>query len=237
LGASEYELAEQLNKIGKPVERGEWWMTVPTLDAYNNPRQNSITLPAAFLGVPLFHRPASDSTNFAGFGTLAGHEMTQGFDSIGRRYDASGSLKSWWTAEDTQQFETRSKCLVDPYSDYVVIDNLKVNGALTLSENIADTVGAMIAFRTLQERKKGDPFSSGGINRFTPEQEFFLAYAFRCCSNVTPETLRAIASSGDSHSPPKQRVNGAVSNMPEFQKAFGCKAGQPMAREKVCRFW
>jgi putative endopeptidase len=234
--SSDYELARQLSQIGKPPDRDEWWMTATTLDAYNNPRQNSLSFPAAFLGPPLFDRAAPDPINFGSFGTLAGHEITHGFDNLGRKYDASGNLHDWWTAEDARRFDDRSKCLVDQYSNYVAVENVKVNGELTLAENIADGVGARLALLALKSGAGRNSRTDAETKGFTPEQIFFLSYALRYCANITPETLKVLVS-GDPHSPPKQRVNGVVSNMPDFQQAFNCKAGQPMARENACRVW
>jgi len=234
--SSEYELARQLNHIGKPPDRNEWWMTVSTLDAYNNPRQNSLTFPAGWLGAPIFDRSADDSINFGSFGSIAGHEISHGFDSLGRKYDSSGSLRDWWPAEDIQRFEQRSRCLVDQYSSYVAVDDVKLNGELTLAENIADGAGARLAYLAFQNRAKNSLPSRKLTDGFTPEQRFFLSLALRSCGNVTPEVLKIVAS-GDEHSTLKQRVNGVVSDMPEFQQAFHCKPGQPMVRENACRVW
>ena len=234
--SSEYELARQLDHIGKPPDRNEWWMTVTTLDAYNNTRQNSLTFPAGWLGDPIFDRSADDSINFGSLGSLAGHELTHGFDSMGRNYDASGNLREWWTAEDAQRFAERSKCLVDQYSSYVAVDDVKLNGELTLAENIADGAGARLAYVAFQNGAKSSLPASKSTDGFTPEQRFFLSLALRSCGNITPEVLKMVAS-GDPHSTLKHRVNGVVSNMPEFKQAFHCKAGQPMVRENACRVW
>ena len=234
--SSEYELARQLDHIGKPPDRAEWWATVTTILAYNNPRQNSVTFTAGILGPPIFDRTAPDAMSFGGFGALAGHEITHGFDSLGRKYDAAGNLRNWWSAEDDRQFEDRSKCLVDQYSAYVVADGAKINGQLTLSENIADGEGARLAYRALQNRTRANPTVYNTIDGLTPEQQFFLAYAFPSCSNATPEVWK-LAVSTDEHSPPKQHVNGVVPNMPEFQQAFHCKSGQAMVRANACRIW
>jgi len=229
-------LARQLDHIGKPPNRNEWGLTVTTLDAYNNPRQNSLTFPAGWLAAPLFDRSADDSINFGSFGSLAGHEVTHGFDSMGRKYDASGNLREWWTAEDAQRFAERSKCLVDQYSSYVAVDDVKLNGELTLAENIADGAGAKLAYLALQNKAKSSLSTSRATDGFTPEQRFFRSFALRSCGNITPEMLKMVAS-GDGHATLKYRVNGVVSNMPEFREAFHCKAGQPMVRTNACRIW
>ena len=234
--SSEYELARQLDHIGKPPDRNEWWMTVTTLDAYNNPRQNSLTFPAGWLAAPIFDRSADDSINFGSLGSLAGHEVTHGFDSMGRKYDASGNLREWWTAEDAQRFAERGKCLVDQYSSYVAVDDVKLNGELTLAENIADGAGARLAYLAFQNGAKSSLPAGKLTDGFTPEQRFFLSFALRSCGNITPEVLKMVAS-GDAHSTLKHRVNGVVSNMPEFKQAFHCKAGQPMVRANACRIW
>ena len=234
--SSEYELARQLDHIGKPPDRNEWGMTVTTLDAYNNPRQNSLTFPAGWLAAPIFDRSADDSINFGSLGSLAGHEVTHGFDSMGRTYDASGNLRDWWTAEDAQRFAERGKCLVDQYSSYVAVDDVKLNGELTLAENIADEAGARLAYVAFQNKAKSSLPAGKLTDKFTPEQRFFLSFALTSCGNITAEVLKMVAS-GDAHSTPKHRVNGVVSNMPEFKQAFRCKAGQPMVRENACRVW
>ncbi len=234
--SSEYELARQLDHIGKPPDRNEWWMTVTTLNAYNNPRQNSLTFPAGWLAAPVFDRSADDSINFGSLGSLAGHELTHGFDSMGRKYDASGNLREWWTADDAQRFAERSKCLVDQYSSYVAVADVKLNGELTLAENIADGAGARLAYLASQNRAKSSLPAGRLTDGFTPEQRFFLSFALFYCGNITPEMLK-MAASGDAHATLKHRVNGVVSNMPEFKEAFHCKAGQPMVRANACRIW
>ena len=234
--SSEYELARQLDHIGKPPDRNEWGITVTTIDAYNNPRQNSVTFPAGWLEAPIFDRLADDPINFGDMGALAGHEVTHSYDSTGRKYDISGNLRDWWTAEDAQRFAERSKCLVDQYSNYVAVDDVKLNGELTLAENIADGVGARLAYLALRNRAKNSLPAGKLTDGFTPEQRFFLSYALHYCGNITPEMLKIVAS-GDAHSTLKHRVNGVVSNMPQFREAFRCKAGQPMVRANACRIW
>jgi len=236
LRSSEYELARQLDHIGKPPDRNEWGMTVTTLNAYNDPRQNSLTFPAGWLAAPIFDRSADDPINFGSLGSLAGHEITHGFDNIGRKYDTSGNLREWWTAEDAQRFAERSKCLVDQYSSYVAVDDIKLNGERTLAENIADGAGARLAYVAFQNGARSNLAADKLTNGFTPEQRFFLSFALFSCGNIRPEVLKMVAS-GDAHATLKHRVNGVVSNMPEFKQAFRCKAGQPMVRANACRVW
>ena len=183
------------------------------------------------MAAPIFDCSADDSINFGSLGSLAGHEVTHGFDSIGRKYDASGNLREWWTAEDAQRFAERGKCLVDQYSSYVAVDDVKLNGELTLPENIADGAGARLAYLAFQNRANSSLPAGKLTDGFTPEQRFFLSFALQWCGNITPEVLKMVAS-GDAHSTLKHRVNGVVSNMPEFKQAFRCKAGQPMARAR-----
>ena len=234
--SSEFEFRRQLAKIAKPVDRGEWGMTPPTVNAYYDPQLNTVNFPAGFLQPPFFDKSVGDEINYGAVGAVIGHELTHGFDDEGRQFDPNGNLRDWWTAEDGKEFDQRAKCVADEYSGFEATPGTKLNGKLTLGENTADNGGVRIALMALQHTDpvaaKGDP----GPDGFTPQQKFFLAYAQTWCSTWTPELLRLIAQSNP-HSPPEFRVNGVVSNMPEFQKAFGCKKGQPMVRENACHVW
>ncbi len=235
--ASEFESNRQLQKIGKPVDKLEWGMTPPTVNAYYSGSHNEIVFPAGILQPPFFDRSLDDAVNFGGIGLVIGHELTHGFDDQGRKFDPQGNLRDWWTATDAQEFEKRASCVADEYSSFVSVDDIHLNGRLTLGENTADNGGARIALMALHHLmadNKQDPNQK--IDGFTPDQRFFLGFGRVWCENATPELLRVSART-DPHSPGRWRVNGVVRNMPEFQKAFGCKPGQPMAPENACHVW
>jgi putative endopeptidase len=236
LRANEFEARRQIAKIGKPVDRNEWQMTPPTVNAYYSSAKNEIVFPAGILQSPFFDKQADDATNFGGIGLVIGHELTHGFDDQGRKFDPQGNLRDWWTAQDGTEFEKRASCLADEYSSFVAVDDLKLNGRLTLGENTADNGGARIALMALEHMMADDSTMAQTINGYTPQQRFFLGYGRAWCEKRRPEYSRMLVSV-DPHSPAKYRVNGVVQNMPEFQKAFSCKAGQPMVRENACRVW
>ena len=234
--SGEFEFKRGLAKIGKPVDRGEWLMTPPTVNAYYDPQLNTINFPAGILQPPLFDKTAEDAANFGAIGAVIGHELTHGFDDEGRRFDANGNLRDWWTAQDNKEFESRAKCVADEYSSFEATPGTKLNGNLTLGENTADNGGARIALMALQNTLAAEGKSNQAVDGFTPEQRFFIAYGQVWCSSWTPQFLRLVAQSNP-HSPPQYRVNGVVQNMPEFQKAFDCKKGQPMVRDNACHVW
>jgi len=233
--ANEFEARRQIAKIGKPLDRNEWGMTPPTVNAYYNQSRNEIVFPAGILQAPFFDKQADDATNFGGIGIVIGHELTHGFDDQGRKFDPQGNLRDWWTAEDGTEFEKRASCIADEYGSFVAVDDLKLNGKLTLGENTADNGGARVALMALQQMM-ADGASSQSSSEYTPDQRFFLGYGRAWCEKRRPEFSRMLVSV-DPHSPGKYRVNGVVQNMPEFQKAFNCKAGQPMVKENACRVW
>ena len=234
LRAREFEFHRQLNKIGKPVDRGEWQMTPPTVNAYYDPQMNDINFPAGVLQPPLFDARSDAAPNFGDTGATMGHELTHGFDDEGRQFDAQGNLRDWWTPEDAKAFAQRASCISDQYSQYVVVDDIKINGKLTLGEDIADLGGVILAYMAWQDDTKG--LKSEPLGGFTPEQRFFIAYGQSWCASTRDETKR-LRATVDPHSPDKYRANGVVSNMPEFQQAFHCKVGAPMVRENSCRVW
>jgi endothelin-converting enzyme/putative endopeptidase len=234
LRAREFEFHRQLAKIGKPVDRGEWQMTPPTVNAYYDPQMNDINFPAGDLQPPLFDANSDAAPNFGDTGGTIGHELTHGFDDEGRQFDAQGNLRDWWTPEDAKAFEQRASCISDQYSQYVVVDDIKINGKLTLGEDVADLGGVILAYMAWQEDTKGEKLEP--IEGFTPEQRFFIAYGQSWCGSRRDESKRMLATI-DPHSPDKYRTNGVVSNLPEFQQAFHCKAGSPMVRENRCRVW
>jgi endothelin-converting enzyme/putative endopeptidase len=209
-------------------------MTPPTVNAYYSPLHNDINFPAGILQPPFFDPAADDAINYGGIGVVIGHESTHGFDDQGRQFDKDGNLHDWWTKEDATKFEARSSCIADQYSGYAVVDDVKLNGRLTLGENTADNGGAHIAFQALQRRLKGR--KPAPIDGFSADQRFFLGFAQVWCENIRPEEARTRALN-DPHSAARYRVNGVVSNMPEFQQAFACKAGDAMVRPNACRVW
>ncbi|MFB3814087.1 MAG: M13 family metallopeptidase [Terriglobales bacterium] len=232
--ANAFEFHRQLNKIGKPLERGEWFITPPTVNAYYNPQMNDINFPAGVLQPPLFDAQADDASNYGNTGATIGHELTHGFDDQGRQFDAQGNLRDWWTEADAKEFNRRASCISEQYSQYTIVDDVKINGKLTLGEDVADLGGLLLAYMAWQDATRGQkPQPKDGL---TPVQRFFVAYGQSWCSNQRPEVQRMRAIS-DPHSPPRWRTNGVVSNMPEFREAFGCKPPQPMARENACRVW
>jgi putative endopeptidase len=236
--ADEFEAKRQIAKIGKPLDRKEWGMTPPTVNAYYSGSYNEIVFPAGILQPPFFDKSMDDAVNFGGIGLVIGHELTHGFDDQGRKFDPHGNLTDWWTAQDGKEFEQRASCVADEYSNFVAVDDLKLNGRLTLGENTADNGGARIALMALEHMIAEDKTGKEGqsIDGYTPEQRFFLGFGRVWCEKQRPENLRLLVTTNP-HSPGKYRVNGVVQNMPEFQKAWGCKAGQPMVAENACHVW
>ena len=231
--ADQFEFQRQLDKIGKPVDRLEWSMTPPTVNAYYDPQMNNINFPAGILQPPFFDSSLDDAVNFGGIGMVIGHELTHGFDDQGRQFDPKGNLQDWWTPADAKEFQQRAACVDDEYASFTVAPGVHINGKLTLGENTADNGGVRVALMALMNTIGK---TAKKIDGFTPEQRFFLSFGQVWCSNEREESLRLQVAT-DPHSPPKFRVNGVVRNMPEFQKAFSCKAGQPMAMANVCRVW
>jgi len=234
--ASAFESHRQINKIGKSVDHGEWEIPPPTVDAYYNPQMNDINFPAGVLQPPLYDAKMDDAPNYGDTGGTIGHELTHGFDDEGSQYDAKGNLRNWWTKEDREKFDMRTKCVEDQYAGYIVVDDIHINSQLTLGEDVADLGGEILAYMAWQDATKDKDLKP--IDGLSPEQRFFIGFAQWDCSNERPEDLRVRAAT-DPHSPSQYRINGVVVNMPEFHKAFGCKAGQPMtqSREKICKVW
>ena len=232
--ASGFAVVQDLEKIGKPVDKASWGMSQPTVNAYYDPQQNNINFPAGILQPPFWDKSKDDAVNYGAIGIVIGHELTHGFDDEGRQYDATGNLRDWWTEADAKAFEQRADCLVKEYGDFTTVDDVKLNGRLTLGENTADNGGARLAYMALLDRlavKQPDK-----IDGFTAQQRFFLGFAQVWCENMTNEERRRRAVV-DPHSPGEFRVNGVVSNMPEFRQAFSCREGQPMVRAQACRIW
>lgn len=237
LRATEFESRRQLAKIGKPVDRGEWGMTAATVNAYYNWGMNDINFPAGILQSPFYDSHATDAEIYGHGGSIVGHELTHGFDDQGRQFDGHGNLTDWWTAEDGKKFDAKADCEVKEYGDFTAVDDVKVNGKLTLGENTADNGGIRLAYMAyLEEARRKNIDLNQMQDGYTPIQQFFLAYGQNWCDNTRPETTRLQVQT-DPHSPDKFRVNGVVRNMPEFGQAFGCKTGQPMMPANMCRVW
>jgi putative endopeptidase len=221
-------------KVGKPVDRTEWGMTPPTVNAYYSPEMNDINFPAGVLQPPLYDPQEDDAPNYGNTGGTIGHELTHAFDDEGRQFDAQGNLKDWWTPEDAKGFEDRIDCQRDQYAGYVVVDDIHINSKLTSGEDVADLGGTLIAYEAWKKQTAGMHLENK--DGFTPDQRFFIGYAQWACENERPENERVNAIT-DPHSPGRYRVNGIVSDMPQFGAAFGCHAGQPMVNVKACKVW
>jgi endothelin-converting enzyme/putative endopeptidase len=232
--AARFETARQLAKIGKPVDRGEWLMTPATVNAYYNPLMNDMNFPAAVLLPPLFDPRMDLAPGYGNTGATIGHELVHAFDDEGRQYDARGNLRDWWTEGDAGRFEERAACTVEQYARYPVVDEIRINSRLTLGEDLADLAGTTLAWEAWRAATRGETLEPR--DGLTPEQRFFVGFAQWACANERPEALRVRAATNP-HSPPRWRIDGVVANMPEFREAFGCKAGQALARERVCRVW
>jgi endothelin-converting enzyme/putative endopeptidase len=232
--ATSFESRRQLAKIGKPLDRSEWAMTPPTVNAYYDPQMNDINFPAGVLQPPLYDPKMDDAPNYGDTGGTIGHELTHGFDDEGRQFDARGNLHDWWRQKDAEEFTSRAQCVVDQYARYTVIDDIKINSKLTEGEDIADLGGLVLAWMAWQAETHGEALKPR--QGFTPEQRFFIGYAQWACESTRPAESRVRALT-DPHSPGKYRVNGVVANMPEFARAFSCKVGQPMVNPKPCRVW
>jgi len=228
-----YENKRDLVQIGKPVDRTQWGMSPPTVNAYYNPAMNEIVFPAGILQTPFFSETADDGVNYGGMGSVIGHEMSHGFDDQGAQFDPRGNLKNWWSDADLAAFRQKTGLVTGQFDDYLVLDSVHVQGKLTLGENIGDLGGLNIAYAALQKSLAGKP-RPANIDGFTPEQRFFLAWAQIWRQNITPQNQRQRVLT-DPHSPGRWRTNGPTSNMPEFAAAFGCKAGDPMVRGDAVR--
>ena len=234
--AQRFESRRDLAKIGKPLDRNEWEITPPTVDAYYNPFMNDINFPAGVLLPPLYDPKMDAAPNYGDTGATIGHELTHGFDDEGRQFDAQGNLRNWWTPKDDEEFRQRVACVADQYAQYTVVDDLKINSKLTLGEDVADLGGTLLAWLAWQEETKSQKLAP--VDGLTPEQRFFVGFAQWDCAGERPEMLR-LSARVNPHSPHQYRINGVVVNMPQYAEAFHCKAGQPMVKEpdKVCRIW
>ncbi len=234
--ATEFERRREIAKIGKPVDHGEWMISPATVDAYYNPQMNDINFPAGVLQPPLYDSKVDDAPNYGDTGGTIGHELTHGFDDEGSQFDAKGNLKDWWKKEDREKFDERTKCVSDQYSQYVVVEDVHINGKLTMGEDVADLGGEILAYMAWGSATVSKNLQP--VDGLTPEQRFFIGFAQWDCANERPEDLRVRAQT-DPHSPPEYRINGVLVNMPEFARAFSCRVGQPMVKppENVCKVW
>jgi putative endopeptidase len=232
--ANVFAYRRQMAKIGKPVDKTEWRMTPPTVNAYYNPFENNINFPAGILQPPFFNKAADDAVNYGAAAAVVGHELTHGFDDQGRRFDAEGNMREWWTPADGKAFEERAACVANQYGGYTAVADVKVNGKLTLGENVADNGGLRLAWMALMEQMKAKQLARE--DGLSPEQRFFVGWAQMWCENRSDESARLSAQTNP-HSPGRYRTNGVVSNMPEFAKAFSCPATAKMINQPVCRVW
>jgi endothelin-converting enzyme/putative endopeptidase len=235
--ASGFEVKRELNKVGKATDKDEWGMTPPTVNAYYDPTLNQMFFPAGILQPPFYAKTQSPAMNFGAIGVVVGHELTHGFDDEGRQFDAEGNLRDWWSQPIGAEFDRRAACVEKQFDEYVAVDDVHVKGKLTLGENIADLGGLKLSFATMQRAEKEHP-ATPTLGGFTPEQQFFLGFAQAWCTNIRPEEARMRASV-DPHSPSRWRVDGPLSNLPEFASTFQCKEGDKMVRpqEKRCSIW
>jgi putative endopeptidase len=237
LRADAFENDRQLAKIGKPVDHSEWGMTPPTVNAYYDDSMNDINFPAGILQPPFYDRTQDDAVNYGHIGAVIGHELTHGFDDEGRKFNAKGNLDDWWTAEDAKNFEKRTDCLVKEYGSFVAVDDVHVNGKLTLGENTADNGGLLLAYMAYMQRAKEDHLDvAAKRDGYTGPQRFYIAFAQNYCQDTRPEAIRSQVLQ-DPHSPDRFRVNGVLVNQPGFGEAFSCKKGTPMVPADSCRVW
>ena len=234
--ADVFEFRRQADKVGKPVDRTEWGMSSPTVNAYYNPLWNEMVFPAGILQPPFFDQSFPMAMNFGGIGMVVGHELTHGYDDEGRKFAPDGQLKEWWEPAVSEKFEKKAACIEDLYGTFEVQPGVKLNGELTLGENIADFGGIKYSYRAYRNWARKNPSATPAVPGLTDDQLFFVGFAQTWCSLQTPEIERVLATV-DPHSPPKFRVNAPVSHLPEFSAAFQCKAGTPMRPEKTCAVW
>src|SRR5690606_20252139 len=235
LEARNFDLSRELAKVGKPVDREEWHMTPPTVNAYYHPLYNHMVFPAGILQPPFYGQNQGLAVNLGGMGMVVGHELTHGFDDQGSQFDAKGNLDNWWTPASREKFTEKTKCVEEQYESYEAVPGVKLNGKLTLGENIADNAGVMLAFEAFKRLRENAP-ERIVADGFTEEQQFFLATGQAWCSKEREEWAR-MAAQVDPHSPPRHRVNGSLANLPAFWEAFQCGEGKAMRRENACKVW
>jgi putative endopeptidase len=234
---SQFDHARDLAKIGKPVDKNEWQMTPPTVNAYYDPQMNNVNFPAGYFQPPFFSDKEDDAANYGDMGSTIGHELTHGFDDEGRQYDKDGNLKQWWTKEDEQKFNERADCMVKQYDAIEAVPGFHLNGKLTLGENLADLGGTWLTWLAWQDVAQAEHVDmTAKTDGYTPDQRFWISYAQQWCTQTRPEQLRSQAE-GDPHAPDEYRANTVLTDLPEFAKSFGCKPAAPMVSRKVCRVW
>jgi endothelin-converting enzyme/putative endopeptidase len=236
LAANQFEVKRQLAKVGKPVDRTEWFMSPPTVNAYYDPQKNEIVFPAGILQPPFFDREATDAVNFGSMGMVVGHEITHGFDDEGRQFDTDGNLKDWWTEAVAKDFVKRAECVKDQFNNYIALEDIKVKGDLTLGENVADLGGMKLAHAAMGDWYQSQGKAVESKYRFDPAQQFFLGFAQSWCTKVRPEMARVRAAT-DPHAPAFLRVLGPLGNLDSFKTAFACKADSKMVRTNKCEVW
>ena len=233
----EFDHARDLAKIGKPVDKGEWEMTPPTVNAYYDPQMNNVNFPAGYLQAPFFSGKEDDAANYGDMGSTIGHELTHGFDDEGRQFDKEGNLSDWWTKEDEQKFTERADCMVKQYDAIEAVPGVHLNGKLTLGENLADLGGTWLAWVAwLDKAHAANVDMTATTDGYTPEQRFWIAYAQQWCTQTRPEQLRTQAQSNP-HAPDEYRTNTVLQDLPEFAKSFSCKKTAAMLNPKPCRVW
>jgi putative endopeptidase len=233
----QFNFNRELAKIGKPVDKTEWGMSPPTVNAYYDPQQNNVNFPAGYFQPPFFSGKEDDAANYGDMGSTIGHELTHGFDDEGRQFDKDGNLKDWWTKEDQDKFKQKAQCVVDQYDAIEAVPGVRLNGKLTLGENLADLGGLWLAWLAWQDKAQNAHLDmKAKTDGYTPEQRFWIAYAQQWCTQTRPEQLRSQAQ-GDPHSPDEYRTNSVLQDLPEFAKSFNCKASDKMVSAKPCRVW
>ena len=233
----QFNFNRELAKIGRPVDKGEWYMSPPTVNAYYDPQQNNVNFPAGYFQPPFYSDKEDDAANYGDMGSTIGHELTHGFDDEGRQYDKDGNLKDWWTQEDQAKFKEKAQCEIDQYDAIEAVPGVHLNGKLTLGENLADVGGLWLAWLAWQEKAQAAHVDmSAKTDGYTPDQRFWIAYAQQWCTDTRPEQLRSQAQSNP-HSPDEYRTNTVLQDLPEFAKSFNCKATDKMVIPKPCRVW
>ena len=233
--AAAFESQRELDKIGKPVDRTEWGMSPPTVNAYYDPQMNDINFPAGVLQPPLFDPKMDDAPNYGDTGATIGHELTHGFDDEGRQFDAKGNLRDWWTQADAAEFQKRADCVSDEYSQFKVVDDIKINGKLTMGEDVADLGGTLLAYIAWKAANKGKALQP--IDGFTPDQRFFIGMAQWACGNERPENLRMGAHHRSAFAATNTASTAWSRICRNFRARFPARLGQPMVRERACKVW
>ncbi len=233
----EFNQKRDLAKIGKPVDKGEWYMSPPTVNAYYSSQENNVNFPAGYFQPPFFSDKEDDAANYGDMGSTIGHELTHGFDDEGRQYDKEGNLKDWWTKDDETKFTQKAQCMVDQYDAIEAVPGVHLNGQLTLGENLADLGGLWLAWVAWQDKAQAEHLDMAAkTDGYTPEQRFWIAYAQQWCTDTRPEQLRSQAQANP-HAPDEYRTNTILQDLPEFAKTFSCKPGDKMVSAKPCRVW